>query len=357
MGHRIFTLLSVAFVLLLSACSAPPFNEKNWRKEVETAEPRQLYEPHFKDGRYYNPWIDISKEFSELLRWRLSESRDYTQAERTYLPAVRRDALEQIRNRKNSDFVLWIGHNSFLIRTGRQVWLTDPMFSKRALLPARHTPPAITASDINDLFRSVNVVISHNHYDHLDEDSIRKLSGSYTFYVPLGLEKTLRDWQPDARIVEMDWWQQLQLSGGYEIHCLPAQHWSRRVFDAENSSLWASFMFISPETTVYFGGDSGYFKGYREIGRRYPGIDIALLPITAYHPRWFMHKAHMNIDEAIRAFEDLNAALFIPTQWGTFHLGDEPPGYPGLDLQRTIRERSLDAEKFMILDIGGIYPF
>jgi len=91
-----------------------------------------------------------------------------------------------------------------------------------------------------------------------------------------------------------------------------------------NTTLWASFLIITPSVKVYFAGDSGYFIGYREIGRRYPGIDYVLMPTTAYRPRWFMHYAHMNIDEAIDAFADLKAYRFIPTQWGTFHLGDEP---------------------------------
>jgi L-ascorbate metabolism protein UlaG (beta-lactamase superfamily) len=105
---------------------------------------------------------------------------------------------------------------------------------------------------------------------------------------------------------------------------------------------------------IYFGGDSGYFIGYREIGRRFPNIGYALLPTTAYHPRWFMHYAHMNIPEALAAFRDLGARYFIPTQWGTFHLGDEPPGYAALDLKNTIQKRNLDSSRFIIMDIGQI---
>jgi len=97
---------------------------------------------------------------------------------------------------------------------------------------------------------------------------------------------------------------------------------------AVTSPLWASYLLITPETVIYYGGDSGYFVGYREIGRQFPNINYALLPLTAYHPRWFMHYAHMNVPEALAAFIDLGARYFIPNQWGTFHLGDEPPGYP-----------------------------
>jgi L-ascorbate metabolism protein UlaG (beta-lactamase superfamily) len=122
-----------------------------------------------------------------------------------------------------------------------------------------------------------------------------------------------------------------------------------------NETLWASYMLITPGVKIYLGGDSGYFIGYREIGRRFPGIDYALLPTTAYHPRWFMYYSHMNIDEAIAAFADLEARYMIPHQWGTFQLGDEPPGYPCLDLKRQIAEKRLDASRFIIMDIGEIH--
>ena len=104
--------------------------------------------------------------------------------------------------------------------------------------------------------------------------------------------------------------------------------------------------------TDLFAGDSGYFIGYKEIGRTYPGIDYALMPVTAYRPRWFMHYAHMDVRESLDAFRDLGARFFVPTQWGTFHLGEEPPGYAALDLKGEIRSQQLDPSKFLVLDIG-----
>ncbi|MCG8335828.1 MAG: MBL fold metallo-hydrolase [Proteobacteria bacterium] len=344
-------------ISVLNGCAQPEFDEKAWLREVESTMVEELYAEHYKDGKYFNPWIDVSKGISDILTWRFSSALHYSEEEKAYLPPFRDDTSDQILNNLENDFIVWIGHNTFLIKTGDQVWLTDPMFSKRALLPPRKTPPALKAEDINRLFPKVNVVISHNHYDHLDADSIEQLSQDYVYYVPVGLKHTLKDWQPKAEIIEMDWWETLKLGKGIEIHCLPAQHWSLRAFDGENTSLWASYMFITPETTVYFGGDSGYFIGYREIGRKYPKIDYALIPTTAYHPRWFMHKSHMNIEEALNAFQDLGADYFIPTQWGAFHLGDEPPGYPGLDLMHAIKSRKLDQSKYLILDIGELHIF
>ncbi|MEZ4602184.1 MAG: MBL fold metallo-hydrolase [Desulfobacterales bacterium] len=119
-------------------------------------------------------------------------------------------------------------------------------------------------------------------------------------------------------VTEMDWWESADLEDGTRLLCTPMQHWSRRIGQGFNTTLWASYLITAPEVSVYFDGDGGYFKGYREIGRRFPGIDYALIPITAYHPRWFMHYAHMNVSEAVRAFNDLGADIFIPTQWGCF---------------------------------------
>ena len=113
-------------------------------------------------------------------------------------------------------------------------------------------------------------------------------------------------------------------------------------------------MVIAPDTSVYYGGDSGYFAGYKEIGRRFPNITYALLPVTAYHPRWFMHYAHINATEALDAFRDLGAEYFIPTQWGAFRLGDNPPGYPVLDFRKAMHEQNVDSSRFILMDIGQI---
>jgi len=345
--------IGIVVLILLSGCAQPQFSDEQWKQKTESARTSQLYDKHFQDGRFFNPWMkDSRRSFSALLTWRLSPKQSYTEEEETYLPKVLKNAKEQVLEHKDKDFILWIGHGTYLIKTGEIIWLLDPMFSQRAVLPARKTPPALTAADINALFPQVNVIISHNHYDHLDSDSIEDLSGNTHFYVPVGLKETLRDWQPSATITEMDWWDQIMLVEGFELHCLPAQHWSIRAFDAANASLWASYMIVTPKRTIYFGGDSGYFIGYREFGKKYEKIDYALLPTTAYHPRWFMHYAHMNVKEAVQAFFELGATYFVPTQWGTFRLGDNPAGYPMLDLKQHIKENQLDPQRFLILDIG-----
>lgn len=350
--------LSLLLAWSLSSCSDTSFDEAEWEETVKATSISDLYAPHQdkESGLFYNPWIDIDHSLWEVMNWFFSFSTlETTDEEKTFLPKVNPYAKQDILRVKDRDFMVWLGHNSFLIKTGSQVWLLDPMFSKRALLPARKTPPAITAEDINTLFPNVNVVISHDHYDHLDADSIQALSDTYRFYVPLGVGQFIREWKEKATIVEMDWWDKLKIADGFELHSLPAQHWSNRVLGDPLSTLWASYMIISPKTTLYFGGDSGYFRGYEEFGRLYPNIDYALLPITAYHPRWFMHRSHMNVEEAIKAFDTLGARYFVPTQWGTFSLGDEPAGYPGLDLQREIEQTGRDKSRYLLSDLGELH--
>ncbi|MFH2093479.1 MAG: MBL fold metallo-hydrolase [Pseudomonadota bacterium] len=302
------------------------------------------------------------KSFLDVLGWKLFSTADYTDQERTFLPRVLPDTAGRLKE-TTGDFILWIGHNTFLIRVSGIYWVTVPIFSKRALLPARLTPPALTLAQFNDLIsndrtnnnpqKALNILISHNHYDHLDRTSMNSLPASAVVFVPKGLKDYVMKMNK-PQVNEMDWWETIDLGDGIRLICLPAQHWSLRINQGRNRSLWASYLLVTPKATFYFGGDSGYFKVFREIGRKFPGIDYAFMATTAYHPRWFMQYQHMNVAEAVRGFEEMGARTFIPTQWGTFHLGVEPAGYPGLDLVRHIEKIRLNPDRFKIMDIGQI---
>lgn len=356
MKSLIFSLL-VLLILLCSACGLKPlpFDEERWRAQVEAQKVEGLYAPHVEDGRYFNPWMpQDGGKFSRLLRWRLSRREGYSNGEEEYRPGFVAGLKGRIASAEG-DFITWIGHGTFLMRINGVYWLTDPMLSDRALLPKRKTPPALTAEELAGMGAEVNVIISHNHYDHLDKATIRRLPVHGRTFVPLGL-KTYVEGLGRTSVTEMDWWEEIDLGNGVRIVCLPAQHWSRRISQGTNRTLWASFLLVTPSVSVYYGGDSGYFIGYREMGRKYPGIDYALLPVTAYHPRWFMHYAHVDAKEALDAFRDLNARYFIPTQWGTFRLGDEPIGYGVLDLRAKMKEMEVDPSKVLIMDLGEILP-
>ncbi|HKJ99439.1 MAG TPA: MBL fold metallo-hydrolase [Desulfotignum sp.] len=357
-GYGILVFAGVTTIALVFACTPKQkntFSEKSWDIQVAQTSSADLYAPHVKDGRFFAPWMPMpDKSFLDVIWWKLFSRTDYTKQEQNFLPAVLPNTALGLAQ-TTGDFILWIGHNTFLIRINNTYWLTDPIFSRRALIPARVTPPALTLEEFTLLVPEMNIIISHNHYDHLDRATMKKLPRNAPVFVPLGL-KTMVEKMNKQVVHEMDWWEEYNAGKGFRLICLPAQHWSQRINQGRNRSLWASWLLITPEVTLYFGGDSGYFKGFKEIGRRFPGIDYAFMATTAYHPRWFMAYNHMNIPEAVQGFADLNARYFIPTQWGTFLLGDEPAGYPGLDLSRYITDNHLDASRFRIMDIGQILP-
>jgi L-ascorbate metabolism protein UlaG (beta-lactamase superfamily) len=360
MSMRVGKLLLLLLLLLVGipSCSwlnPPPFDEAQWRRQVESSRADLIHAPQVRDdGRYFNPWMDIQHGgLMRFLQWRLSSGGTYTSEEETFRPNVVPGLRAKIEAMPAGDFVAWIGHGSFILRLNGAYWLLDPMLSKRALLPKRLTPPALTIDELGGMAGPFHVVVSHNHYDHLDRATLEALPSASRVYVPLGLGDFVRE-VSGKEVTEMDWWQTVEIGNGVRLVCLPAQHWSRRIGQARNSTLWASFLLITPARTLYFGGDSGYFTGYREIGRRYPGIDTALLPITAYDPRWFMHYSHMNAEEALDALEDLGAHSLIPTQWGTFRLGNEPIGHPIVSLRRVMKERGFNESRVLIMDIGQL---
>jgi L-ascorbate metabolism protein UlaG (beta-lactamase superfamily) len=353
---RLEILWGLGVIMFFSSCihNPAPFDEVKWRKQVEGQSVEKLYAAHFNDGQYFNPWMPMEHGgFWKFLRWQLSKKAQYRDEEKASKPKFIPELKNRISSMAEGDFIAWVGHSTFLMRLQGEYWITDPIFSERALLPKRITPPAITGEELKGVAPRLNVMISHNHYDHLDADSIRSLPENTRFFVPLGLKTYVESLHKGA-VREMDWWESVDAGGGEKLVCLPAQHWARRIGQGYNQTLWASFLLINAEISIYYGGDSGYFIGYKEFGKKFPNIDYALLSTTAYHPRWFMHYAHKSIPEALDAFRDLGAKYFIPAQWGTFALGDEPPGYPSLDLQRNIKAKNLDPSRFLILGIGQI---
>ena len=351
-----FLLLILLLIPGLCSCLYSPrtFDEESWRLRVEQQDPAALYAAHERDGRYFNPWLEMEEgRFGEFLRWRLTRRAVYSEEQESYLPNIQGDVLARIKKLPaEQDLLVWIGHGTFLLRLSGSYYLTDPILTERALLPKRRTPPALTLDELKSLAAPLTVIISHNHYDHLDAPTLRALPGHIRFVVPRGLGELVSSLH-EGEVIEIDWWEEIRV-GSLLITSLPAQHWSRRIGQGFNRTLWASYLIESPTLKVYYGADSGYFIGYREFGRKFSTIDYALLPITAYHPRWFMHYAHVNVDEALSAFDDLRAEHFVPTQWGTFRLGDNPPGYPMLDLKNQIKARRLDPQRFLTPDLGEI---
>jgi N-acyl-phosphatidylethanolamine-hydrolysing phospholipase D len=246
----------------------------------------------------------------------------------------------------------WVGHATFLSRMGGKLLATDPVFSRRiAGAVGRLVPPGVTleAAPPIDI-----VTVSHNHFDHLDLPTLRRIGPKALYVVPLGNGRWLRR-AGLTRVVELDWWQ-THREGALELTLVPAQHWSARSPFTRNEALWGGFVVRSPEGALYHSGDTAYFDGFAEIGRRAGPIDWALLPIGAYAPRWFMKAQHMDPEEAGQAFLDLGARTFVAMHWGTFQLTDEPLGEPPERLRAFFRARGLPEDRLWILDIGENRP-
>lgn len=226
--------------------------------------------------------------------------------------------------------VSWFGHSTALVEIDGYRVLTDPVWSDRCspsdvVGPQRLHPPPI---QLEGLPAVDAVVISHDHYDHLDIDTIRALARTQRspFFVPLGVGAHLRRWGiPEHRIVELDWHQSATVDE-LTVVCVPARHFSGRFLD-RNTTLWASWVFRGPTHRAYFGGDTGYTKSFAQIGADHGPFDLTLLPIGAYNTAW--PDVHMNPEEALRAHLDVtDGGLLVPIHWGTFRLAPHPWAEP-----------------------------
>ena len=254
-----------------------------------------------------------------------------------------------------SESVIWIGQSSILLNHNGVTILTDPHFSGRASPIGFAGPKRVTPApfEISDLPVVDVVLISHNHYDHLDRTSIVDLIAyqpSIKFFVPLGLAKTLREWGAND-VTELDWWQAAMLNG-IEIQPTPVQHWSKRSFFDRNKSLWAGWMMKWSDFSFYFAGDSGYSDDFKETAKRLGSPTLAAIPIGAYEPRDFMKAAHMNPEEAVQTFVDLGANYAFAIHWGTFKLTTEPMDEPKVRLRHSLTENDIALNRFRALQHG-----
>ncbi|WP_406442925.1 MBL fold metallo-hydrolase [Streptomyces sp. NBC_00631] len=246
--------------------------------------------------------------------------------------------------------VTWAGHASWVLRIGGLTVLTDPVWSRRILgTPARVTPIGVPWETLP---RVDAVVISHNHYDHLDAPTLRRLPRDTPMFVPAGLGGWFRR-RRFTTVTELDWWEAAELSG-IRLDFVPAHHWSKRTLTDTCRSLWGGWVLTAPDGgRVYFAGDTGYGHWFSRIGRRHPGIDLALMPIGAYDPRWWLSDVHLDPEEAVRATQDLGARRMAPMHWGTFILSAEPVLEPLTRVRAAWERAGLAREDLWDLPVGG----
>ena len=218
----------------------------------------------------------------------------------------------------------WLGHSTELINIDGYRIITDPVFEEcvSVMGPKRFNGPV--PLDINELPEVHAVIISHNHYDHLNKYSIRFLTDrTKMFIVPARVGATLKEWGvPPEKIVELNWWQTFDYDKNFSITATPAQHFSGRGLRDRNKTLWASFVIQGPDHRIFFSGDSGYFDGFKQIGDKYGPFDITFIECGAYHENW--RHLHMFPEETVQAHRDLNGTILHPVHWGTFNLSLHP---------------------------------
>ncbi len=272
------------------------------------------------------------------------------------LPAVKTDAAA-LRSPTTNPSVTWVGHATMLVRIAGRNVLFDPIFSERASPVAFAGPKRIVPLpiDIPELPRIDVVLISHNHYDHLDAETVSRLAampqGSPRFLVPLGLKAWFAD-LGITRVDEYDWWQ-ATTDGDLRITFVPVQHWSKRTMTDGNLTLWGGWVVEGEGLRLIHTGDTGYSQDFRDIGARLGPFDMAFIPIGSYAPRWFMQVMHVDVPEAVQIRADLGAERAIGMHWGTVEsLADEPLDEPPAVLARQRQERGLRQDQFDVLKIG-----
>jgi N-acyl-phosphatidylethanolamine-hydrolysing phospholipase D len=288
-------------------------------------------------ARFQNPWVaNAVPAFGSLMKWLLVH-RTTRPRPKDPDPSVFRRAQPAFATPRADPSRLtatWVGHSTVLLQLGGLNILTDPMWSARASPvsfagPHRWVLPAVSF----DALPPIDVVVqSHNHYDHLDDWTVRALARAHphaAWFVPLGLASFVE--QRGARAVtELDWWQSAE-HGGVRLTCTPAQHFSGRTLRDRGETLWCGWAFAAVGgggRRVFFAGDTGFHPEFGTIADRCGPFDLALLPIGAYEPRWFMRYLHMNPEEAVAACQALRAPAMVPIHWGTFKLTDEAMDEP-----------------------------
>jgi L-ascorbate metabolism protein UlaG (beta-lactamase superfamily) len=343
------------FNLLLSGRTAASAN-KRIRTELPNTIPtglsleeiavRKLH--HSTGGRFLNPLGELHrrKRFGKLVYWKLFSQNRYSR----YMddqPIVPVD-IDWGKVKDHSGLsVTFIKHASIMINDLDRYILVDPVFDKIFWFIDDYTP---IVYDFDEMPKPDHILITHGHYDHLDIPSLRRMEPDSHIISPLGYNSIFNSIGMKNR-TKLDWYEAFQ-GNGRKMTLLPCNHWTmRNPIQGPNTSLWGSYLIETASGhTIYLSGDTGWFEGFDQIGRDFE-IDLAIINLGAYEPRWFMETSHMNPAETIAAFKQLNAKKLLITHWGTFRLGDEPVHFPPLDLRKELEKEGL-ADRWVALKHG-----
>jgi L-ascorbate metabolism protein UlaG (beta-lactamase superfamily) len=314
-----------------------------------------LFPPHFDGQRFFNPNGKQARGLLDVLRWKLT-----TRAVKS--PAFVDDVQPSVPLRSLPEQqmrVTLVNHSTVLIQANGLNILTDPIWSERAspfsrIGPRRHRAPGVRFADLPPIDL---VLLSHNHYDHFDLPTLLQLNrnGKSEYIVPLGLAKLFSKHRLPAAY-ELDWGNSLTLRGT-TIHAAPALHFSARGLGDRNRTLWCGYLLETVNGPIYFAGDTAHGEHFAAIRQYFGPPRVALLPIGAYQPRWFMSAVHMNPEDAVAAHRTLEARTSIAIHHGTFQLTDEPLDAPGQELESCREKAGIEAKRFRILRNGQFADF
>ncbi len=305
---------------------------------------------HFNGKTFINPGGVKAKGFIDVIKWSTNRQRDPWIEEGNV--GYGEKPLERIDDGVKVTFV---NHSTFLIQVDGLNILTDPVWGERTspvsfMGPKRMRPPGIRFEDLPQIDI---VIISHNHYDHLDVPTLKKLIDKFNpkIITPLGVGAFVENM--GARdITDMDWWQELGLSENITIACVPAQHFSGRGTFDRDATLWCGYVLKRSSGSIYFAGDSGYGDFFKDIGSKYPNIRLSMIPIGAYLPKWFMSPIHISPEEAVQVHKDVGSEVSISMHFGTFPLADDGLARPVNDLEKALEEQRVGKESFLVLEEG-----
>lgn len=321
-------------------------------KYLSTVPYRGPKSDHFNGHQFQNPSQVSAKGFGDVGKYMQTRQRDIWT--KIHDPHVHKERIERADG--NEIQYTFINHSTFLIQINGVTILTDPIFSKYCSpIPAppmrRHRPPGVSL----DLLPEIDLVlISHNHYDHMDRWSIKQIIKKWNprFICPLGNKHTIEK-MGGNEVTEIDWWESTKFRS-LNITATPTNHFSSRGLYDRNTSLWSGFVIGGSAKKIYFLGDSGYSSIFKEIGENLGPMDLSLIPIGAYKPRWFMGPIHVSPDEAVLVHQDVQSRKSVAMHFGTFALADDNPASAIQEFNQAIINHDIPEDEFVIVEEGKI---